>query len=289
MLEDIRNILWFCVLVLVAFFSCYPLSKGAWARLFRWADKKLDQWDEPQASDKKASSPAKRLGLIVMAILLVGCIGALLILPKPSSYPDNKVCSEKMTAMLDGEQPFKLSDVFSFDFDKAYVVHIEQVFADKDYFVDTLGMKTSIDFHEFHHEFGNHILFFKDDTVIYDFWYEFMAIYPTETDVWIFPDTMVTLTERQRDPQYNGYELVFTGEINAGYEIKPVEYTMADFSSIIVGVSTPDDVGAIATTDSMLITSYGGQCKFPAKGGGYIVIKFNGPELVVSAIEQTKS
>lgn len=243
MLEDIRNILWFCALVLVAFLSCYPLSKGVWMRLFRRAGNKLDQFDEPKCADATNQKSPKRFGLVCIIVLLVICLGTLFILPKPTSYLTNQEYRKKMTDMLENSQNVKLSDVFSFDFDKAYVAHIDSVYASDYYFLERLGMKSKIDLPPSStNGVGNRILFFKDDAIIYDFRYEFMAIYPTETDVWIFPDTTVTLTERQRDPQYNGYELVFTGEIHAGYESKSTGTTAVSTTTtttVTTTITTP--------------------------------------------------
>lgn len=38
----------------------------------------------------------------------------------------------------------------------------------------------------------NHILFVKDDTIIFDYVYSTIEIEFTETDIWIYPDTVLT-------------------------------------------------------------------------------------------------
>ena len=63
-------------------------------------------------------------------------------------------------------------------------------------------------------------------------------------------------------------------------------YDMEDFSTIVVGESTYNDVYAIAPFESIYSTSYGGMCEFPTKDGGVIRIKFLEDELVVGSIEE---
>ena len=63
-------------------------------------------------------------------------------------------------------------------------------------------------------------------------------------------------------------------------------YRMEDFQTIIVGESTHQDVYKIGPTGAIQVTSYGGFCEYPMQNGGYIRIKFYGPDLVVGAIEE---
>ena len=62
-------------------------------------------------------------------------------------------------------------------------------------------------------------------------------------------------------------------------------YTKDDFETIIIGESTYHDVYEIAPDGVMQVTSYGGMCKYPAKDGYCINIKFYGSELVVGSID----
>lgn len=75
----------------------------------------------------------------------------------------------------------------------------------------------------------------------------------------------------------NSYELT---------EVHMRNYSLNDFGTIIIGESTYEDVYRIAPTESLVVTSYGGFCDFQTEIGGSIHIRFNGPNLVVGAIEE---
>ncbi len=63
-------------------------------------------------------------------------------------------------------------------------------------------------------------------------------------------------------------------------------YRKEDFQSITIGETTYYDVYKVASSETMNVTSYGGFCKYPIQGGGYILIKFYGKDLIVGAIEE---
>ena len=63
-------------------------------------------------------------------------------------------------------------------------------------------------------------------------------------------------------------------------------YKIEDFQSITIGESTYQDVCKIASSKSIQMTSYGCFCEYPMQSGGYIRIKFYGPDLVVGDIQE---
>lgn len=58
------------------------------------------------------------------------------------------------------------------------------------------------------------------------------------------------------------------------------------FEFVVVGQHTYQDICEIAPTDYVQTTSYGIECRYYLKRGGYILMKFYGDDLIVGTIEK---
>ena len=124
-------------------------------------------------------------------------------------YPENIVFHEKILSLhkTAKTEPMKVTidSVFNFDFDKAYVVNVKYVYADEEYFTETLGFKTNIDIPTLESGIHNRILFFKDDVIIYDFIYEIYKLKIKETEIWIYPNTTIAFTQHNFIDEKNDF------------------------------------------------------------------------------------
>ncbi len=143
----------------------------------------------------------KRLFLCVFSLLLIliFIFGILCRVNKINInyFADSELYCEKVVSLLKTREDFMLSEVFEFDFDKAYVS--EDVYGDEQYFIEKLGVDTNIDILTLETGAHNRILFIKDNTIIYDFQYEMSVIFPVESGVWIYPDTEISYAEENNE------------------------------------------------------------------------------------------
>jgi hypothetical protein len=85
--------------------------------------------------------------------------------------------------------------VFEFDFDEAYVY--EHPYGDEATYLRKLNVETAVPI--FQWDTGGHyrIFFIKDNCIIYDFVYDIRQINTAKKGITIYPDTPLTLTEKQ--------------------------------------------------------------------------------------------
>ena len=108
---------------------------------------------------------------------------------------------EKILSLAETQTEIAMADVFQFEFDKAYISHPDEAYADEEYFVEKLKVKDTIAIRLFEHENSGRILFVKDDAIIYDF----VCFHPqllikifTENGVWVSPETAWEVTKGTR-------------------------------------------------------------------------------------------
>lgn len=126
-----------------------------------------------------------KLCVLVLVILLVGIILFVFFWHRHNMKTDFSVlCNESKV--------YTASDIFKLEFDKAYINDRQAVYVDASYFEKTLGVLVGTDIKELQSGAYNHILFIKNDTIILDYIYATNEIEFTETDIWIYPDTILT-------------------------------------------------------------------------------------------------
>lgn len=79
-------------------------------------------------------------------------------------------------------------------------------------------------------------------------------------------------------------ETSFTPEVTQTINNEKKYYALDDFSSIIIGKSTIEDVNKIVSTRYLVAASYGGFIECPMEDGHCIRIKFYFPDFVVGDI-----
>lgn len=85
---------------------------------------------------------------------------------------------------------FTFSDVFEFDFDKAYIIHTtDEVYGDKEYFLEALNVTSTLELQELPNGGMGRVLFVKDNCIIYDFIYDVGCLNIENVGCWILPDT----------------------------------------------------------------------------------------------------
>lgn len=112
-------------------------------------------------------------------------------------YINPDVYYQKMLSSLKTSNEVAITDVFDFEFDKAYVVHrVTEAYADQEYFLKTLKLDKKVFIPTLEYEGVNRILFVKDNKLVYDFIYETHTIDINElgeTGVWITPDAILKM------------------------------------------------------------------------------------------------
>lgn len=96
------------------------------------------------------------------------------------------------SVLCDKSKVYTVSDLFKFEFDRAYINERLAKYANEETIKRDLGLKIDTHIREMDSGMHNHILFVKDDTIIYDYVYSTLEIEFTETDIWIYPDTVLT-------------------------------------------------------------------------------------------------
>ena len=101
----------------------------------------------------------------------------------------NEMYSQKIISLLKTTGEFKLSQVFDFEFDKAYVNN--GPYADEKFIVSKTNASANVDIFSHENESCDRILFIKDNVIIYDYIYDMYILEPVKKDIWIYPDTIV--------------------------------------------------------------------------------------------------
>ena len=96
------------------------------------------------------------------------------------------------SVLCDESKVYTVSDLFKFEFDRAYINERAAVYSNAESFERDLGLKIDTHIRQMESGVHNHILFVKNDTIIYDYVYSTLKIEFTETDIWIYPDTVLT-------------------------------------------------------------------------------------------------
>lgn len=102
---------------------------------------------------------------------------------------------QKMISLLKTSNELSITDVFDFEFDKAYVAY--EVYGDEEYFLKVLNVDNNVDIPTLESGAKNRIFFVKDNELVYDFIYEMHIINISETGVWISPNAMLEMDLRE--------------------------------------------------------------------------------------------
>ena len=142
----------------------------------------------------------KNLCVLIALVVIAFAVGVLWICilfkvtsQAPQHYPSPEEYYNKMLSLQEISDKVKVSDVFEFDFDEAYVC--ADPYGDEAYYLDLLNVDTNVPI--FRWETGGHyrIFFIKDRNIIYDFVYETTKVDMLEKGMMIYPNTTMTLTQ----------------------------------------------------------------------------------------------
>ena len=125
------------------------------------------------------------LGLIFVLLLCGGC---------RSAYPESAIILKQMMELSEDEATVTASEAFGFDFDKAYIPDSRAVYADKDYYLKIMNVKSKINILQFPSEEYRRILFVKNNTIVYDFIYSEQQLQLSEDDAWFFSNTHMSFS-----------------------------------------------------------------------------------------------
>lgn len=108
----------------------------------------------------------------------------------------NNYYNDKLLSVMEDEREVKLSEIFDFEFDSAYLsVPIYESYAEKDYFLELLDAQTKLRIDSLDYEGFARILFIKDKTIIYDFHYDSLDYVFTQTGILVNADTEIKYLE----------------------------------------------------------------------------------------------
>ena len=101
-----------------------------------------------------------------------------------------------MLLMCAETDEFTFSEIFEFEFDRAYIIHTtDEVYGDKEYFLETLNVTSALELQELPSGGMGRVLFVKDDCIIYDFVYDISYLNIENIGCWISPDTKITASK----------------------------------------------------------------------------------------------
>lgn len=144
-------------------------------------------------------SVAIAVSILLTVIIMAGVIFCLVFLwqlPNPPVQdPPLEYYYEQLQDLQETTDSLTVGDVFEFEFDEAYVY--EHPYGDEALFLKELNVETAVPL--FQWDSGRHfrIFFIKDRCIIYDFVYDTMQINTAKKGITIYPDTPLTLTEKQ--------------------------------------------------------------------------------------------
>lgn len=137
---------------------------------------------------------------IIFVLLLVGKVVVNYNEKKQYLAPPD-IYYQKMLSSLKKSNEVVITDVFDFEFDKAYVVHrVSEAYGDQKYFLKVLNVNKKVYIPTLEYEGVNRIFFVKDNELVYDFIYETRTININElgeTGVWISPDAILEMDLRE--------------------------------------------------------------------------------------------
>jgi len=108
----------------------------------------------------------------------------------------NNYYNDKLLSVIEDEKEVKLSEIFDFEFDSAYLsVPMYESYAEKDYFLELLDAQTKLRIDSLDSEGFARILFIKDKTIIYDFRYVTLDYVFSQTGILINDDTQIKYLE----------------------------------------------------------------------------------------------
>ena len=111
----------------------------------------------------------------------------------------------------------KLSEIFDFEFDSAYLsVPVFESYSDKDYFLDLLDVESKLKINSLDSEGFARILFIKDKTIIYDFHYDSLDYVFTQTGILVNADTEIKYLESD---EHNRPVIQISGTVISEYAI----------------------------------------------------------------------
>lgn len=139
------------------------------------------------------------IGSVQTVLFLTGVIFVMVFLwqlpESPVQDPPLEYYYEQLRSMQDTSEPLTVGDVFEFDFDEACVY--EHPYGNEALFLNELNVETAVPLRQW--DSGRHfrIFFIKDRCIIYDFVYDTTQIDTVKKGITIYPDTPLTLFERQ--------------------------------------------------------------------------------------------
>ena len=130
---------------------------------------------------------------------------------------NNDYYNEKILSVIEEEKEVKLSEIFDFEFDSAYLsVPVFESYSDKDHFLDLLDVESKLKINSLDSEGFARILFIKDKTIIYDFRYVILDYVFTQTGILVNADTEIKYLESN---EYNIPVIQISGTVISEYAI----------------------------------------------------------------------
>ena len=143
--------------------------------------------------------------ILLVLLVLFGLLMVHMIVACHSQKQSQRDYYKIMLSLLDTPKKLKLTDVFDFDFDKAYVVHpFSELYGDEQYFLQELDVDTNVNIPQLGNEGYCRVLFVKNNTVVFDYIYDrsklcIIESEPNETGIWVYPNTSIALTKQSAD------------------------------------------------------------------------------------------
>lgn len=137
--------------------------------------------------------------LAVSALIFVGVnVAVECLVPK---LPGEKYY-KKMHSLLEEKDSITLTEVVDFEFDKAYIGALEEIYYDGNSLLKKLNLESSVDIVPLDSDNLNRILFVKDGVVVCEIVYPHFEIYFEEEDdpsagEWITPQTQIKVISRE--------------------------------------------------------------------------------------------
>lgn len=115
-----------------------------------------------------------KLPILLCLLVLLGVICLCVHIIINNNKSDQDIYYKKMISLSETSGKVNMSDVFDFEFDKAYVAN--EPYADEKYFLEKLGVSSALDIPTLESGGFGRILFIKNNEVIYDFIFEVTEI-----------------------------------------------------------------------------------------------------------------
>lgn len=135
------------------------------------------------------------IGFFVLLLLFFLLFGIIFVKYRNKRYLDSNDYYEKMLLLSETSSELEMKEVFSFEFDKAYVAN--EPYGDEKYFLKKLDVDTAINIPTLETGAHSRILFIKDNRIIYDFVYEMGKISISEVGIWVYPSSIMRLKHQK--------------------------------------------------------------------------------------------